>query len=207
MKLYSTPLSHFSRKVRIIADLLNLKMDYQDIGNVAEIGIEKFAGNPLMGVPVLIDNDVWMIDSDNITSHLVRKYDHLDTYKVLSTNINDLNIRAVLNGIMSNEVRLIMGKRTGIAIDEYPYFQKAKLSIMESLKWIEDRLQLFQSEQLLFNQIHLVCAVDHLDYFGLVDISGFQEILKLVKAINTDSRIFKSHLTILKPKASSGFKL
>lgn len=57
IKLYGTELSHFARKVRLLIDHYSIPCDFVDIGNVAEDEQKKFAQNPLMKVPVLVDND------------------------------------------------------------------------------------------------------------------------------------------------------
>lgn len=200
MKLYSTPLSHFSRKVRAVADFYELDIEYVDVGNVADAGKEKYAGNPLMGVPVLTGDELWLVDSDNIISFLVRKYDSLDRLKVQSTRIEDLNIRAILNGLMASEVRLILGKRTGIPIDEFQFFDKAKQSIIESLRWLEARADVFDADNISINEIHLVCAFEHLKYYEFVDLSEFSRLSALTDATGSRAFIAKSSPFYLKPK-------
>ncbi len=200
MKLYSTPLSHFSRKVRAVADFYELDIEYIDVGNVAEIGIEKYAGNPLMGVPVLEGENLWLVDSDHIIAYLARMYDSADRLRVHSTKMDDLNIRAVLNGLMSSEVRIILGKRSGIPIDEFRFFDKAKQSIAESLKWLEARAERFDPKNISMNEIHLVCALDHLRYLELVDLKPFPKLLDLSEAIGAHPAILRSSPFVLKPK-------
>ena len=74
MKLYATPLSHFSRKVRVLMDLYSLPYDLIDIGNVASSDVRDFGNNPMMKVPTLVDDDCWIIESDHIAQYLVEKY-------------------------------------------------------------------------------------------------------------------------------------
>lgn len=66
MQLVATPASHFARKVRLLLDHYGLAYDMVDAGNVAEFSEDKFAGNPLMLVPVLNDGDLTVYDSDHI---------------------------------------------------------------------------------------------------------------------------------------------
>ena len=199
MKLYLTPLSHFARKVRIVAEFYNLNLEYIDVGTVTEIGIEKYAGNPLMGVPVLADLDSWLIESDNIISYLIDKNDPTDTLKFKKMDFESLNMRAVLNGLMSTEVKIIQGTRSGIAIGEYTYFKKAKASMEATLNWIEQRANRFDVGQLNFESIHLVCAIEHIQYFQTMDIDRYQKIKRIVQEVGDNTIVKRSNPFVLKP--------
>ena len=72
IKLFGTPLSHFSRKVRILMDLYSISYDFVDVGNVAEVDKSVFGNNPLMKVPVLVDENEWVLNSDHIATYVVR---------------------------------------------------------------------------------------------------------------------------------------
>lgn len=137
MKLYFTPRSHFARKVRILLELYAIDYEQVDIGNVADSDKKNFNDNPLMKVPVLLDGEQSIIDSDNIAQYIVKKYDKSDRYEVFTESIFDLNARAILNGIMSEEVKVILAERTYVPIEQYPFFDKALLNQlnMDSNGW------------------------------------------------------------------------
>lgn len=135
MKLYYTPRSHFSRKVRILVAAWDLGVELVDVGNVADTSDIAFGHNPLMKVPALVDEGRLVIDSDHIAQHLVRAHDPDDRFAVLSEDTATLNARAVLNGIMAAEVELILAERTGIAIGRYARFDKMRASILAGLDW------------------------------------------------------------------------
>ncbi len=105
----------FYPKVRILLDQYEVPYDLVDVGNVAAKDLDKFAGNPLQKIPVLIDGSTWLVDSDHIASYLVRKLDPGDRFGVDVTDVTRLNVRAILNGLMLDEVKLILGARTGRA--------------------------------------------------------------------------------------------
>src|SRR4051794_10990584 len=108
MQLLATRLSHYSRKLRILLDHYGLAYELVDVGNVASPDLGQFDGNPLMKVPVLRDQGRWLIESDHIAAYLARTYDPSDRYEVLTTDLATLNARAVLNGIMAEEVKVIL---------------------------------------------------------------------------------------------------
>lgn len=201
MKLYLTPLSHFARKVRVVAEYYSLNIEYVDVGTVTDIGIDKYADNPLMAVPVLTDNESWLIESDNIVSYLIEKNDPSDLLKFKTKDLETLNMRAVLNGIMSNEVKIIQGKRSGISIEDYSYFKKAKASMEASLDWINQRADRFNAGELNFENIHLVCAIEHIEYFQTMDMDQYHKIKRLVQEIGCHAVVKQSNPFLLKPVA------
>ena len=170
MKLYATPLSHFARKVRVLLELYAIPYDMINAGNMAEIDMQEQGQNPLMQVPVLIDGDTWLIHSDHIAEYIVRQIDAEDQYKVLITESFHLNTRAIMNGIMDNEVKLVLGERTGIPIEQYVFFDKAKQSIHNALAWLEHNADRFSTENLTYQEIHLICLWQHLAHYNLVSL-------------------------------------
>lgn len=199
MKLYATKLSHFSRKVRLLLDHYGLQYEFSDIGNVADADAKIFNGNPLMSVPVLVDGGQWLIDSDNIAAYIVRKHDPGDIYGVLTECPQTLNARAVLNGIMSNEVKLILAQRTGVDTDPLVYFQKAESSIKNGLTWLEERADLFSVEQPGYIEFHLIALWDHLNYYEIAELA-YPRLGAIAKELGSRDDIHKSAPHVLKPK-------
>lgn len=170
MKLYATPMSHFSRKVRILLDLYKVPYELVDVGNVAEGDLATFASNPLMKVPVLVDGDTWLIESDHIAHHLARVLDPQDRYRVRASALEDLNFRAVLNGIMADEVRVILARRTGVPTAQFQFFADALESIENGLRWLEAAAARFDTASPGYREFHLVCMFQHVDWYELVPL-------------------------------------
>ncbi len=168
MKLYYTPKSHFARKLRILIDAWGIDVELIDVGDVANS--DSFGGNPLMKVPALVDGKRCVIDSDNIAQYLTRKYDVQDKYKVLTNDVNALNTRAVMNGIMSTEVEILLAKRTGIDIIKYKRFDKMIDSINSGLQWLEQNASIFSSKPTYLG-FHLVCMWDHLELYAPIELN------------------------------------
>ena len=87
MKLFATPKSHFSRKVRLLLDHLELTYELVDVGDVSSAESSLFDGNPALGVPVLEDGEVWMLESDHIAFYLVRTYDPGDRFNISQSQV------------------------------------------------------------------------------------------------------------------------
>ncbi|MCI5045132.1 MAG: glutathione S-transferase [Aquisalinus sp.] len=191
MKLTATPKSHFSRKIRLLLDHLGLPYQLDDPGNVADIDKEIFGGNPLMSVPVLSDRQQVVFESDNIARYLVRKFDPKDTYDVLTENAELLNLRAVMNGIMENDVKLILSARTGMEPDDYPYFQKAKQVIIAGLVWLEKRGQCFAENEITYTDFHLISMWDHLRFYDFVELD-FPLLLSATEKLSQSNLVRRS---------------
>lgn len=167
MQLVATPASHFARKVRLLLDHYGLAYDLVDAGNVAAFDEDKFAGNPLMLVPVLNDGDLTVYDSDHIAAYLVRKHDPADHYGVLTSDVRELNARAVLNGMMSAETRLVLGARTGLKTENHPFFDKSRAVFSKGFDWLDANVDLFNAETPRYLDFHLISSFDHMECYGL----------------------------------------
>lgn len=169
MQLFYTPRSHFSRKVRMLLGGLDLRADLVDAGNVAESNPQLFGANPLMKVPTLVDGDCTILDSDHIAQYLVRTYDPTDRFRVGTTDVDELNTRAVMNGIMATEVELILAARTGLDTHAHRRFDKMRSAIVAGLGWLEQRGKVFPMEPTYLG-FHLAAMWDHLELYGVCDL-------------------------------------
>lgn len=200
MKLYATPLSHFSRKVRLIFDFYSLPYESIDVGNVAEGGMEKFANNPLSQVPVLLDGENWLVDSDHIARYLVDKIGRGDALGVRSTDVLEGNVRALLNGIMAEEVKVILAKRMLVPIENYPYFDKSFEAIQRGLEWLNLNAPHLTGEPPRFSDLHFICLWDHLAYYGLVPLAEYKNLEAKARELSKLPWVAKSAPAVLKPR-------
>ncbi|HTL35474.1 MAG TPA: glutathione S-transferase family protein [Kofleriaceae bacterium] len=179
LKLHGTPLSHFTRKVRILLGELGVQYEMVWLSSVMERSPSAFADNPLMRVPTLVDGDRMLIESDHIARYLVGRYDASDWFGVKSDDPAAMNFLAVANGIMSNEVVIILAKRGGLAIEGVVYFDKLKTAIAEGLAWLDRTVKL--DAPMTWGDITLVCMWQHLLHYKIVDgLDGFARIRERV---------------------------
>ena len=138
-RLHGTPLSHFTRKLRILLAEFGVEFDLVPAPNgVLATDAAGFGDNPLMRVPTLVHDGETLIESDHIARYLVRTYDPDDRFGVRSERTADLNRLAMANGVMANEVVLILAKRGGLAdLERVVYFQKLALGIDNGLAWLD----------------------------------------------------------------------
>jgi len=146
MRLYYTPRSHYSRKIRMLLGGLHMSAELVNVGNVADSNSTLFGENPLMKVPTLVDGDKTIFDSDHIAQYIVRTYDREVTFQVLTTRIDELNARSVMNGVMAAEVELILAERTGLDTKAFRRFDKMRDTILEGLGWLEKTIDVFPKQ-------------------------------------------------------------
>jgi glutathione S-transferase len=168
LKLYATPGSHFARKVRILMAELGVQFEPVWIASLLATSPNAFADNPLMRVPTLVDGDRVVVDSDHIARVIVDTYDADDWFGVKSGDPKNLNRLAVANGIMENEVVLILMKRGGVEdLDSITYLRKLKLGIHDGLAWLEASVAL--DAPLTWADITMICMWEHLVHYKTAD--------------------------------------
>jgi glutathione S-transferase len=180
LELHGTPLSNFTRKVRILLSELGVQYKQVWTAGVLASSPEEFANNPLMRVPALLDGDKLVIDSDHIARYLVGIYDASDWFGVKSDEPMAMNRLAVANGIMANEVVLILAKRGGLEdIESVAYFKKLLAAIANGLGWLDKAIAM--DAPMTWADVTLVCMWQHLQHYKLVDLAPFARIAARVE--------------------------
>jgi glutathione S-transferase len=168
LKLYGTPRSHFTRKVRILLGELELPFELSEPPSLLAATATTYGDNPVLRVPTLVDGDQLVIDSDHIARHIVDRYDPGDRFGVRSAAVADGNRLAVINGIMANEVTLILAKRGGLEdLSVSSYFGKLVAAIEHGLAWL-DRETDPDAAGFDYRDIALVCMWQHVGFYQLV---------------------------------------
>jgi glutathione S-transferase len=151
LQLLGTPLSHFTRKVRIVLAELGVEFEFVRAPGVLAPATASYGGNPLLRVPALVDGDVTLIDSDHIARYLVR----------------DLTRLALVNGIMANEVVLILARRGGLTdIEGVAYFRKLTAAIDNALAQLDQDIDV-DAPGLDYGDIATICMWQHIDHYQL----------------------------------------
>lgn len=167
-QLHGTPLSHFTRKIRIVLAELGVDYDFVRARSVLATEAAAYADNPLMRVPTLVHGAVRLIESDHIARYVVGQYDPADRLGVRSEGADDLNRLAVVNGVMDNEVVLLLAKRGGVAdLDAVTYFRKLATAIDAGLGWLDAHIDP-DAPGFDYRDIAMVCLWQHLEHYQLV---------------------------------------
>jgi glutathione S-transferase len=171
-QLYGTPLSHFTRKIRILCAEIGVAVDFVRIPGVLAASPTTFGDNPLMRVPTLVYGADVVIESDHIARYLVDRYDPGDRLGVRSDRVDYLNHLAVAGGVMDNEVTLVLARRGGLEdLDSVTYFRKLKMAIETGLAWL-DRRTVPDEETFDYRDVVTICMWQHLLHYALVPRPG-----------------------------------
>lgn len=166
MRLFLTPLSHFSRKVVIVLEELELEYEREYVPDLLSADPADFGGNPVLRVPVLEDGDAWVVESDAIARYLVEKYDPKDRFVLMRMPPAQRNALAFLSSIMGAEVELLLSKRAGTPHDRF--FARYEAVIEHCLAWVEQHAaDLWPPEDFSYLDIALTCMADHLQHTGM----------------------------------------
>ena len=168
--LVGTPLSHFTRKIRVLALELGITVEMRWSPGVLAPPGEAYGDNPLLRVPALIDGDGTVIDSDHIARYLVARFDPADRFGVRSERVEDGNRLAVIGGIMADEVTLLLAQRAGGDVST-GYFVKRRDAIARGLAWLDAN---GRDGELDYRDIALVCMWQHLAHYRLVPLEAPQ---------------------------------
>jgi glutathione S-transferase len=166
LTLYGTPLSHFTRKVRILLLELGVPFDTIRPPDLLATVPGEYGANPLMRVPTLVHGGTTIIDSDHIARHMVHAFDAGDRFGVMSAEPRAMNRLAVANGVMANEVTLILAARGGFEdIDGVRYFRKLRAAIEAGLTWLEADAKL-DGSGFSYADIATIVMWQHVEHFA-----------------------------------------
>jgi glutathione S-transferase len=167
-ELYGTPLSHFTRKIRVLLAELGVDFDFVRTPGVLAVSAGQYGDNPLLRVPTLVHAGDTVFESDHIARYVARTFDPEDRLGVLRERVLDANRLAVVNGIMDNEVVLILAKRGGLTdLDSVAYFRKLATAIDSSLAWLDAHTEPDDPE-FAYGDIATICMWQHLTHYKTV---------------------------------------
>jgi glutathione S-transferase len=176
-QLFGTPLSHFTRKIRILLAELGVEFDFVRTPSVLATSSAAYGDNPLMRVPTLVQGGETVIESDHIARYLVGKYDPGDRLGVRKECVRNLNRLAVVNGIMDNEVVLILAKRSGFTdLEGVAYFRKLATAIDTGLAWLDDHTDP-DDANFDYGDIVTICMWQHATYYKIAHgLDGYRRL-------------------------------
>lgn len=181
MRLFGTPLSHFTRKVRILFEEIGAPYEMVFTKSVLAEGGEAYADNPLMRVPTLVDGDVSLFESEHIARYVVTRSDPNDRLRVRSEDPDDMNLLAVTSGIMADEVTVLLARRAESSPGEdFAYVKKRLRAMNAGLSWIDERVE-GRGPDFDWRDVALVSLWQHLEHYALVaDLARFSRFASRV---------------------------
>ncbi len=169
-RLYTTPLSHFGRKVRIVLQELEIPHELIFVPNLLSSDPADFGGNPILRIPTLVDAEHWIVESDQIARYVVERYDPKDRLGCLVLDPDQRNLQAMINAAMGAEVEILLSGRSGIEnVDTISYFRRYFEVIRNCLRWLDtEGAKRWTTLDFSYLDIALICMWDHLRYYDTV---------------------------------------
>lgn len=179
LRLHLTPGSFFSHKVRIVLAEKRLPFEHRVEGSSRGRSAESFTAiNPVLKVPVLIDGDLTLFESDFIIDYLLKTYpgNAPDTaVPLLAAEMTrpahcweDAKTLAVINDAADTMLNLRFWKANGLAVETVDYGRKQQARFHSCLDWLEQRAtsEGFIPGVFSIQDIALICALDYVDARG-----------------------------------------
>jgi glutathione S-transferase len=208
MKLFGAYPSHFTRKVRVVLQELGLDYQFSALSALLETSPEHFAQNPLLQLPILIDGEQQIIESDLICAYLLDKHGRnspgLRFFPTLGDKYHHQKRLAVMNGGMSAGARIMRAKRSNIPnFMESPFFKQDASAIQNSLKWLENDLEKrtrYQEGEFNLLDITLVCFADWAIFREIISsLAAFPAIANFVEANKARPSLANTHPALEAP--------
>lgn len=183
MKIIGSEYSPFVRITRAVAIWLGLDFELMDTGSFVNMSPENKAlietHNPLMKVPVLLDEEKITIDSRIIVSYMIKKAQGLGKAIPFDMPLSDEaeNLMTVIYGIGDAGVlRFIMGSTTELKMDE-GYMLRSLQRMEKGLEYLCDNDDLGRGFGL--PELCLVCMLDWFEKRNVVDWRGYDRLIRL----------------------------
>jgi len=168
VRLFGTPLSHFTRRVRILLEEIGAPYEMVFTKSVLAEPGEAYGNNPLMRVPALVDGATTLFDSEHIARYVVARSDPNDRLRVRSESPEEMNLLAVTSGLMADEVTVLLARRAEPHPGEDFAYVKKRLRAMDAgLAWIDARAE-HRGSDFDWRDVSLVSLWQHLEHYALV---------------------------------------
>ena len=170
--------SPFARKIRIA--LAEKGLEYEkDVASASKRPLDIFSAlNPNLTVPVLIDGEMTIFESNLILEYLVRTYpgNAPDSPKPpLAATLTrpdhhweDSKTLAVLEAMANTMVNMRFYKSSGVDVEQVAYGRRQQRRFNSCLDWLEQRATPggFIPGLFSFQDINLICPLGYLDARG-----------------------------------------
>ena len=160
MKLFASPTSPFTRRIRILLDLFN--QDHEVIMCLPHARpAELMAYNPLSRIPTLVlDNGDVIVDSSLIAHYLFSQHKEPTMFPADDSAWNYFNQVELVDGAMDYAVVMILESMRDDSLDVK--YEQAWLSIHRILERFDTVYELPEATNYL--QISLLCLLEFLDF-------------------------------------------
>jgi glutathione S-transferase len=188
LSIFGRSSSHYTRCARIFAHEFGLAYHFEPITNLLSTNSADYAGNPALRLPIVVSEAGAWYGALNGCRELARRA-RREREIVWPEDLSDriaANAQELVSQGMASEVTWVMASLSEPTSTSV-YAAKNKLSIQNSLAWLEQHLslalgQLFADRALSFLEVSLFCFITHLRFRDLLDVTGYPQLQTFVSA-------------------------
>ena len=188
LKIVGRSSSHYTRVVLLHAELLGLQWSLQPVDDLQGQDPEKYAGNPAMKIPVLVDGSTTLFGTQNICRALCHRAPAQARARLRDESGSPMlqNAQELVWHCMAAQVQLVMGTVLSALPAESPYFTKIRAGLEGSLAWLDDRADALLPDRLgpaVISplEITLFCLMEHLTFRPTVDAGKYERLAELTQ--------------------------
>lgn len=179
MRLYYSPNSPYARKVRIVLREKGLACQ-ETAMDTASPPPEFIRHNPNLRVPVLVDGERTLFESNIIVDYLLRKDAALPkgspplatAMTRPETHWNDLLVLNTIETLLDSGINVFQLRRSGVSADQAAYLRTEARRMQSGLDWLEERATLegFAPGVFSIQDLNLVCALHWVNFRKPVEL-------------------------------------
>jgi len=181
--------SHFTRAARMVAHELSVPVEFDVLSDIMSLDAADYSGNPALKIPTLHIGDTLLFGTDNICRRLAELAGRADDPRVVLSHLvtSDLvrSAQELVWHAMAAQVQLVLGVRVAGLPAENTFFAKARLGMLGSLTWIEERLDrvlaaLPAPRDFSILEVTLFCLLEHISFRPTLPLDAFPNLRDFV---------------------------
>ena len=175
--------SHFTRTARIFALELGVAHAFRPVLDLTATAPARYADNPALKVPVLVDEQGSLFGTENICRELARRSGQRqrvvlrgDASHRLLANAEEMVLHAMSSGVI-----LIMLGTGGSDAATPPPPTKVRRSLENALEFLEENVEAARAalpagRLISFFETSLFCLVTHLPFRNIMGVGGYARL-------------------------------
>jgi glutathione S-transferase len=169
----------------MVAHELAVPVELDVLGDIMSVDAADYGGHPALKIPTLHVGDDLLFGTDNICQRLAELAGRADDPRViLSRRVTSDLVRSAQELVwhaMATQVQLALGVGAAKRPVENAFFAKARLGMLGSLTWLDERLDrvlaaLPAPRDFSVFEVTLHCLVEHIVFRPTVPLDAFSKL-------------------------------
>lgn len=185
LRLTGRRASHFTRVARMVAHELAVPLELDVLTNLMSVDVGDYGGHPGLKIPTLQVGDFALFGTDNICRKLAEVAGRAEDPRVVLCHQTGSDLVRSAQELtwqaMAAQVQLVIGVQVAKLPAESALFAKAKIGLLGSLAWLDDRLDhvlaaLPAPRDFSVFEVALFCLFEHIVFRPTVPLDEFARL-------------------------------